>query len=119
MVDNYVRSLDPHHHVTKPLLTSSSHEDGYYVQQQTWATEAAWNGSNYGCYFCPRTFRLLQSLNQHLQSSVHQQMMYNCPKCQVEFRLFSGLIQHVESETCGISLPSDEVVDGWFDDDFD
>ena len=102
MVDNHVRSLDPHHLVTKPLLTDSSHEDSYHLQH-TRATEAAWNGTQYECYFCPRTFRRLQHLNQHLQSSVHLQKMYRCPKCQVNFRFFSALVQHVESEKCGVS----------------
>jgi len=98
-VDDHVRSLDPHHRVTMPLLTYP----GAAEHAETWATQAAWNGSAFQCYFCSRDFRLLQHLNQHLQSPVHQQKMYCCPRCKAQFKLFSGLIQHVESESCGIS----------------
>ncbi len=60
-----VRSRDPHGVVSKKLLEwepSGSLE----------ATDKAWNGSAYECYFCDKIFRRLPHLNQHLKSPVRK-----------------------------------------------
>lgn len=71
-----------------------------------WATKRAWNGSAYECYLCTRTFRTLDSLNQHLRSPAHEDKRYRCPRvwhgCEEEFKTLSGFVQHMESEQCGV-----------------
>ena len=67
------------------------------------ATEQAFNGSAYECYFCHRTFRTLISLNAHLNSPSHDADEFMCPKCKQTYKLISGLIQHIESEICGLA----------------
>jgi len=71
---------------------------------ETWATDKAWNGAAYECYFCHLIFRSLTALNQHLQSPRHEEKIYFCPKhdCRKEFTTLSGLCQHVESGSCGV-----------------
>ena len=98
-LNDSIRSRDKNHLITERLLTYP----GANGPVDTWASDAAWNGRAFECYFCPRNFRSLQALNSHLKSPVHEQKMYKCPKCAVRFTLFSGLVQHVESESCGIS----------------
>lgn len=98
-VNNEIRARDTNHLITERLLTYPD-SDG---RVDTWATSAAWNGHGYECYFCPREFRSLPGLNQHLKSPVHEQSIYHCPHCSTKFKLFSGLVQHVESESCGIA----------------
>ncbi|MCJ1378153.1 hypothetical protein MMC17_001249 [Xylographa soralifera] len=102
MINDQIRAHDRNHLITRRLLTYPD-QNGQSGQTDTWATEAAWNGNFYACYFCPKQFGSLQGLNQHLKSPAHEQKMYHCPKCATQFRLFSGLVQHVESESCGIS----------------
>lgn len=96
----FVRSKDTNHIITNRLLTNGDPTDS---STRTFATEAAWNGSSYECYFCNRTYRTLKALNQHLGSPAHEQPLYHCPNCACEFKLLSGIIQHVESESCGIA----------------
>lgn len=99
MVNSEIRARDTNHLITERLLTYPDSNG----QVNTWATNAAWNGRNYECYFCPRQFRSLPDLNRHLQSPVHEQRIYHCPHCTTKFKLFGGLVQHVESESCGIA----------------
>ncbi|CAE6523213.1 unnamed protein product [Rhizoctonia solani] len=72
----------------------------------TWATEHAWNGYAYECYFCHKVFRSLPQLNQHLASPAHEQTLYHCPQlghgCQAQFKTASGLCQHIEGGSCGV-----------------
>ncbi|TFK54251.1 hypothetical protein OE88DRAFT_1695508 [Heliocybe sulcata] len=96
-VNTFVRSIDPNHLVTKRLITGPTS-----TVQSTSATEAAWNGYCYECYFCSREFRTLAALNQHLNSPAHEAKIYYCPHCRDEFKCASGLVQHVESEKCGV-----------------
>lgn len=100
-LNNVIRAQDTNHIITERLLTYSDANSEKTID--TWATNAAWNGRSYKCYFCPREFRTLPDLNKHLKSPAHEQKIYKCPKCAVRFTLFSGLVQHVESESCGIS----------------
>ncbi|KAI1121985.1 hypothetical protein F5Y10DRAFT_83895 [Nemania abortiva] len=68
------------------------------------ASGLAWNGHYFECYFCHRLFNTLNSLNQHLQSPVHQQKLYHCPnrvRCRKEFTTLAGVCNHLESESCG------------------
>ncbi|KAJ3567536.1 hypothetical protein NP233_g6304 [Leucocoprinus birnbaumii] len=67
------------------------------------ANERAFNGHAYECYLCHRTFKSLDRLNQHLNSSTHDDLEFRCPHCASEFQLISGLVQHIESESCGIA----------------
>lgn len=99
IVNNEIRARDTNHLITGRLLTYPDSNG----RADTWATDAAWNGRNFECYFCPREFQNLRNLNQHLQSPVHEQKIYHCPHCATKFKLFSGLVQHVESESCGIA----------------
>lgn len=98
-INDMVRRLDRNNVITRPLLTMPG-----YDKVETIATERAWNGYNYECYFCTRGFETLQALNQHIKSPVHEQAMYRCPKasCRRQYKVLSGLIQHVESESCGV-----------------
>ncbi|EUC57773.1 C2H2 type zinc-finger protein [Rhizoctonia solani AG-3 Rhs1AP] len=74
---------------------------------ETWATQRAWNGSSYECYFCHKGFLSLPQLNQHLASPAHEQALYHCPQlghgCQSQFRTLSGLCQHIENGSCGVA----------------
>lgn len=65
------------------------------------ATEAAYNGSAYECYFCQRKFGSLNSLNQHLNYGMHLSKDFRCKKCGFTCQWLSGLIEHMESEKCG------------------
>lgn len=69
------------------------------------ATEMAFNGTAYECYFCHKTFRTLDSLNAHLSSPAHDADEFCCPnkKCNRRYKLVSGLIQHIETEVCGLA----------------
>lgn len=78
-----------------------------YDDTETYATEQAWNGSAYQCYFCPKAFRALASLNLHLKSGYHQQEIYRClnrQNCGFKHRNLSALVQHIESQSCGAVL---------------
>lgn len=101
-VDNYVMRADRGGFVTNQRLIT------YGDVEETFATEAAWNGWAYECYLCERKFSKLQSLNSHYRSPVHQLRRYHCFKnragCGSEFVSLSGLIQHIESGRCGISF---------------
>jgi len=99
-INTQIRQLDRRNVITTPLLTmGDSYED-----TETTATERAWNGDAYECYFCPREFGSLTALNQHLRSPAHERDNYHCPKagCNRTYKLLSGLVQHVESESCGL-----------------
>lgn len=92
-----VRCRDPTGIISKKLLTWS----GTTSYQ---ATKKAWNAAAeaYQCYLCGRDFGKLTSLNQHLNSPVHQQKLYHCPNgvCKKDFTLLAALINHLESESC-------------------
>ncbi|KDQ53522.1 hypothetical protein JAAARDRAFT_61237 [Jaapia argillacea MUCL 33604] len=98
-LDKRVAEFDRQGLITDRLRITS--ESPYQVTD-TYATDAAWNGSAYECYFCARGFRTLFALNQHLKSPVHESANYRCPHCQVQFGTLSGLVQHIESGECGV-----------------
>jgi hypothetical protein len=97
-INEAIRKLDRNNIITNAnrMIT--------YETTETIATDRAWNGYNYECYFCTREFNTLRALNQHLKSPAHEQNMYRCPKsgCGKNYKLLSGLVQHVESESCGL-----------------
>ncbi|KAI8631287.1 hypothetical protein F5Y19DRAFT_25785 [Xylariaceae sp. FL1651] len=92
-----IRSRDPSGVITKKLI-------GWQGSTHYEATTQTWNGYYYECYFCHRQFNTLPSLNQHLQSPIHQQKLYHCPNragCGKEFTSLAGVSNHLESESCG------------------
>lgn len=98
-VDNWERQNNITGYITRPMIEwhgGSSNGSTEYI-----ATERAYNGRAYECYFCHREFDRLSSLNSHLKSPVHENKNYKCPKCNCGFRVISSLIQHFESESCG------------------
>lgn len=99
-LDQSVAERDPGHFVTNPnrMITGST---------QTWATQRAWNGHSFECYFCHKDFRTLPGLNQHLASPAHEQPIYRCPphldnNYGMHFKALSALYQHIESGSCGV-----------------
>ncbi|ELU45831.1 zinc-finger double-stranded RNA-binding domain-containing protein [Rhizoctonia solani AG-1 IA] len=99
-LNRLIAERDSSNFITNPnrLLTGST---------ETWATQKAWNGHAYECYFCHKEFRSLAQLNQHLASPVHEQPLYHCPKlghgCRAQFKTASGLCQHIEDGSCGVA----------------
>lgn len=93
-----VRNRDPDGLIANLLLNWSG-SDVYEV------SELAWNSSveAYQCYLCARLFTKISSLNQHLNSPVHQRELYHCPhrQCIKEFTTLAALVNHLESESCG------------------
>jgi transcription elongation factor Elf1 len=110
IMDRYIAERDRSGIITDPrrMLEGAGGEQRYpYTSEPTYsATERAWNGSAFECYFCHRTWPLLRSLNSHLGSGVHTQTqgLYHCPPqgCQATFSRFSALVQHIEHGGCGI-----------------
>ncbi|KAG6917372.1 hypothetical protein DXG01_002747 [Tephrocybe rancida] len=103
IIDKTIHELDRLQLITNPshLLTSSTNNTTYY------ATDAAWNGGAWECYFCHRLYRSLFDLNQHLGSPRHQNKIYVCPNpdmvgCGTSFTTLSALCQHIESGKCGV-----------------
>jgi hypothetical protein len=99
-INNLIRHMDKKNVITKPLLAMP----GYESASDMVATNQAWNGYAFECYFCHREFHSLDALNKHIRSPIHEQKIYRCPGrgCGREYKLLSGLVQHVESESCGI-----------------
>ncbi|KAF4894952.1 Zinc finger protein 26 [Colletotrichum fructicola] len=68
------------------------------------ATAASWNPSSktFDCRLCGSSFKLLNSLNQHLQSPKHQEKAYHCPnqRCGEKFSEFAAFTEHLQSESC-------------------
>ncbi|CAE7081199.1 unnamed protein product [Rhizoctonia solani] len=100
ILNRLVAQRDTSNFITNPnrLITGTT---------ETWATQKAWNGRAFECYFCDKEFPYLPQLNQHLASPAHEQALYHCPKlghgCQAQFKALSGLCQHIESGSCGVS----------------
>ncbi|KAK0732129.1 hypothetical protein B0H67DRAFT_94285 [Lasiosphaeris hirsuta] len=92
-----VRSKDPHGIIAKRLIGWTGDSDTYE------ATDRAWNGSEWECYFCHRCFSSIIALNQHMNSPAHRQELYHCPNrsCHSEFKTLAATINHLESEACG------------------
>jgi hypothetical protein len=85
MIDDYVVRHDTRNFITNPqrMITDGSGRTFANAVPTYEATEQAWNGSAYGCYFCPLEFPYLGQLNQHLNSPAHARRdnrLYRCPK---------------------------------------
>ncbi|KAK3330832.1 hypothetical protein B0H66DRAFT_76166 [Apodospora peruviana] len=95
-----VRSKDPSGIISKKLIgwTGDQADSGGYE-----ATDRAWNGDQWECYFCHREFGSRHALSQHLNSPVHRHNMYHCPKpyCRMDFKTLAAIINRLESESCG------------------
>lgn len=93
-----VRRRDPNGIISKKLL--EFHGSPTYS-----ATENSYNYRHdaYQCYMCGNLYGKLNSLNQHLNSPVHQQSLYHCPNrhCGREFTTLAATMNHLESESCG------------------
>ncbi|KAH7343794.1 hypothetical protein B0J17DRAFT_593415 [Rhizoctonia solani] len=98
-LNRLIAERDRSHFITNPnrLITGTT---------ETWATEQAWNGYAYECYFCHKEFHSLPQLNQHLASPAHEQPLYHCPNlghgCRAQFKAASALCQHIEDGSCGV-----------------
>ncbi|KAK2741961.1 hypothetical protein CKAH01_01388 [Colletotrichum kahawae] len=93
-----VRRRDPNGVISKKLL--EFHGSPTYS-----ATKNSYNYrlDAYQCYICGNSYGKLNSLNQHLNSPVHQQSLYHCPnrRCGREFTTLAAAMNHLESESCG------------------
>ncbi|KAI5818545.1 hypothetical protein BZA77DRAFT_261318 [Pyronema omphalodes] len=93
-----IRQRDPRGVFTHKLLEYPSTER---FNQTVSATAKSWNGTAYECPLCDREYRTLVALNQHLNSSIHQQNLYHCPRCNKQAKTLAALLNHFESESCG------------------
>ncbi|KAJ5160854.1 uncharacterized protein N7482_007858 [Penicillium canariense] len=94
------RHSDQHGLITNKQI--GWHDEGRVEYE---ATSAAWNGHHWECYLCHKQLKTVTSLNQHLNSPVHQQKVYHCPNrknCGKEFVSLAALFNHLESESCKI-----------------
>ncbi|KAI0368412.1 hypothetical protein BV20DRAFT_969229 [Pilatotrama ljubarskyi] len=109
-VNRFVAQIDRSNIITNPTRMiggpAPMSTGGSSIVTRTWATERAWNGTDYECYLCHRTFRTLPALNQHLDSPAHAEKLYRCPRawygCGAEFSTLSAFCQHVEGAKCGV-----------------
>ncbi|KIL61132.1 hypothetical protein M378DRAFT_866856 [Amanita muscaria Koide BX008] len=105
----FVQSLD----IASTISLRSSIEGSLPVLQLSrplityQALPSSFNGSGYQCHICRKTFSVIQSLEAHLNSPVHDEDEFKCPKCNTRFKLISGLVQHLESASCGLSNVTD------------
>ena len=105
MIDDIVHRLDTQGIITDParMLTNGGSKK---KEVTTWATERAWNGAAYECYWCHQTFATLRTLNAHLRSPAHAEKIYRCPPrqsgCGAEFGTLSAFCQHMESGSCDV-----------------
>ncbi|KAH9832600.1 uncharacterized protein C8Q71DRAFT_260516 [Rhodofomes roseus] len=90
------------------LLTGPGGSSVPRMTTTSWATELSKNPRTglYECVICHAGFKKLTSLNNHLQSPVHDEKIYRCPQtwqgCGVEFNTLGALCQHVEKGNCGV-----------------
>jgi hypothetical protein len=109
MIDAYVLKHDVNSIITnsRAMITGGSTNYETYTPPTYTATNRAWNGSCWECYFCHAGFRTMPQLNQHLASPKHSatpNKIYRCPNaaCGKQFAALSGLGQHIERGSCGV-----------------
>lgn len=106
-VNRITVKLDAGNVITNPARLLGG-PDGYFPPKivSSWATEQSRSPATgrYECPVCSKAFRGLHNLQDHLDSPVHDVVIYRCPKawqgCEAEFRTLSGLCQHVEGGVC-------------------
>jgi len=108
MIDAYVLKHDMRNVITNPRRMITNGATREYTPPPTYtATNQAWNGSSWECYFCHTEFPTKPQLNQHLASPKHSatpNKIYKCPNsaCGKQFSALSGLGQHIEKGSCGV-----------------
>ena len=108
MIDAYVFKHDAHRLITNPQRMITYGTTPQYTPPPTYtATNRAWNGSSWECYFCHIEFPYKPQLDQHLASPKHsaaQNKTYKCPNsaCGKNFATLGGLGQHIENGSCGV-----------------
>jgi len=70
----FVRSKDPSGLISKKLIGWTGESDVQYE-----ASNQAWNGRAFECYFCHKSFGALNSLNQHLNSGARTCSLTSTP----------------------------------------
>ncbi|MCO5564811.1 hypothetical protein L7F22_018479 [Adiantum nelumboides] len=91
---------------TVPCIEWNDNNNETIICCKSIATEASFNGTHYVCPVCNKKFTSLWSLNQHLDSNVHEPFEFRCKKCSKKFKDLSALVAHVESGACGAMAPS-------------
>lgn len=108
MIDAYVLKHDVRNVITNPRRMITVGTTYEYTPPPTYtATDRAWNGSSWECYFCHAIFPTKSQLNQHLASPKHSatpDKIYKCPNsaCVKKIVTLSGLGQHIENGSCGV-----------------
>ena len=102
-VDQQVHKMDTRGVVTNRRLIGYGE---WEPEPDIWASDTAWNGQAFECYFCDKEYNTLRRLNGHI-TQIHApkrtENIYNCPECGRQFTLFSQLIGHVEhTGTCPV-----------------
>ncbi|KAI0320974.1 hypothetical protein OF83DRAFT_1168819 [Amylostereum chailletii] len=104
-VNRYIVERDRTNLITNPSRLIGG-PGGYRPPTTTtmWATDRSWNGWEWECVLCHRTFAAKDALNKHLQSPRHAEKIYRCPgtSCRAEFAALSALVRHVEDEGCDV-----------------
>jgi hypothetical protein len=107
MIDAYVLKHDLNNVITNPRRMITGGSTKYAPPPTYTATDRAWNGFSWECYFCHAEFPTTAQLNQHLASPKHSatpNKIYKCPNsaCGKQFAALSGLGQHIEHGSCGV-----------------
>ena len=108
MIDAYVVKHDVDNVITNPRRMITVGTTLEYTPPPTYtATDRAWNGDSWECYFCHAEFPTKSQLNNHLASPKHSaaaNKIYKCPNsaCGKQFVTLSGLGQHIENGSCGV-----------------
>jgi hypothetical protein len=107
-INRFIAERDRQNIITNPRRMIQ-YDDDYGTSTEYMASERAWNGTAYECYFCGSCFHTLGSLNQHIASPRHSVpgggKLYRCPNvggCGQQFYALSGLVQHIEWAECGV-----------------
>ncbi|CAI7650869.1 unnamed protein product [Penicillium glandicola] len=98
-IHRMIQQLDP-----KGLVTNKQIEWDNETNMRYFATNRAFDGTNWVCYLCQRGFSSMAGLNAHLNSPVHKGKIYHCLNkrgCGKEFVSLGALFSHLESESCG------------------